>query len=66
LKEPLDIFNQKDKHSMMDGNVISLLNHGLNDFITELKSRKIVVNLRSSSGVDINAACGQLAVMKEK
>jgi len=66
LKEPLDIFNQKTKHSMMDGNVISLLNDGINDFITELKSRKIVVNLRSSSGVDINAACGQLAVMKEK
>ena len=66
LKEPLDIFNQKDKHLMMDGKVISLLNDGINDFITKLKSRKIVVNLRSSSGVDINAACGQLAVMKGK
>ena len=66
LKKPLDKFNKEGKNSLMNSNDISLLNDGINDFISALKSRKVVVNLRSSSGVDINAACGQLAVINEK
>ena len=64
LNKPLDIFNKLDKGKIDERNDISLLNLGLNDFIAKLKSKKITVNLRSSSGVDINAACGQLAVIK--
>ncbi len=56
LKKPLDIFNsRKDINKLLS-------NKRLFDFIAKLKNRKVVVNLRSSSGVDINAACGQLAV----
>ncbi len=56
LKKPLDIFNiKKDLNKLLS-------NQKLFDFIAKLKNRKVVVNLRSSSGVDINAACGQLAV----
>ncbi len=55
LAKPLDIFNKpKDINKLLS-------NKKLFDFIAELKNRKVVVNLRSSSGVDINAACGQLA-----
>ena len=60
LKAPLDIFNfdkEKDLNKL-------LLNKNLFDFIEKLKLNKVTVNLRSSSGVDINAACGQLAVIK--
>ncbi len=42
-----------------------LSNQKLNDLITSLKERGVVVNLRTSSGVDINAACGQLALAGE-
>ena len=34
----------------------------INNFTDTLRSFKVAVNLRTSSGVDINAACGQLAV----
>ena len=44
----------------------SLLIEKINHFIDKLRARDVVVNLRSSSGVDINAACGQLAVMDNK
>lgn len=47
-------------------NTNSLLIEKINDFICELRARDVVVNLRSSSGVDINAACGQLAVTENK
>ncbi|MBX7041771.1 MAG: 23S rRNA (adenine(2503)-C(2))-methyltransferase RlmN [Ignavibacteria bacterium] len=43
-----------------------LSNHRLNDLIASLRDQKVVVNLRNSSGVDINAACGQLALAGEK
>ncbi len=43
-----------------------LSNQKLNDLIASLKERGVVVNLRTSSGVDINAACGQLALAGEK
>ncbi|MDQ3022711.1 MAG: 23S rRNA (adenine(2503)-C(2))-methyltransferase RlmN [Bacteroidota bacterium] len=57
LRKPLDIFNkQKDINKLLS-------NKRLFDFISELKNRKVVVNLRSSSGIDINAACGQLSVI---
>lgn len=56
LKKPLDKFNdRKDIYNLLS-------NKKLFDFIANLKKRKVVVNLRSSSGIDINAACGQLAV----
>ena len=56
LAKPLESFNlKKDINNLLS-------NKKLFDFIARLKSRKVVVNLRNSSGVDINAACGQLAV----
>ncbi len=59
LNGPLQIFNGiQDKD-------ISLLKNKLNDFIEKLRENKVTVNLRSSSGVDINAACGQLAVLEQ-
>lgn len=61
LRKPLDIFNRREK----DINKL-LSNKKLFDFIARLKKEKVVVNLRSSSGVDINAACGQLAVGSNK
>lgn len=60
LNSPLDIFN-KDKDL---NNLLS--NKNLFQFIEKLKLSKVTVNLRSSSGVDINAACGQLAVIKSQ
>ncbi|MDQ3193890.1 MAG: radical SAM protein, partial [Bacteroidota bacterium] len=60
LKKPLDIYNDKKDINNL------LLNKKLNDFIARLKNEKVVVNLRTSSGVDINAACGQLAVIQDK
>ncbi|MFC2092451.1 23S rRNA (adenine(2503)-C(2))-methyltransferase RlmN [Bacteroidota bacterium] len=63
LNKPLDVFNKLDKGKIDERNEISLYNLGLNDFIEKLKSKKITVNLRSSSGIDINAACGQLVVI---
>lgn len=39
----------------------SLSKNNINDFITELRNKKVTVNIRPSSGLDINAACGQLA-----
>lgn len=56
LNKPLDIYNIKKDIKKL------LSNEKLFDFIARLKKEKAVVNLRSSSGVDINAACGQLAV----
>lgn len=56
LNKPLDIFNKKKDINKL------LSNKNLFHFIAELKKQKVVVNLRSSSGVDINAACGQLTV----
>ena len=56
LAKPLDIYNvKKDINNLLS-------NKKLFDFIATLKNLKVVVNLRTSSGVDINAACGQLAV----
>jgi len=60
LNKPLDIFNKKKDINKL------LSNQKLFDFIAELKKQKVVVNLRSSSGLDIQAACGQLAVMQQK
>jgi len=55
MKPPLDMLKYPEgKHN-------SLLINKLNYFINRLKSKKVVINLRTSSGVDINAACGQLA-----
>jgi 23S rRNA (adenine2503-C2)-methyltransferase len=52
LNEPLKKFNGKD---------FSLSKNKIIDFIDRLKKDGVIVNLRNSSGVDIYAACGQLA-----
>lgn len=52
LNEPLEKFNGKD---------FSLSKNKIFDFISKLKKNGVTVNLRNSSGVDIYAACGQLA-----
>jgi 23S rRNA (adenine2503-C2)-methyltransferase len=52
LNEPLKKFNGKE---------FSLSKNKIFDFIDELKKNGVIVNLRNSSGVDIYAACGQLA-----
>lgn len=59
LKTPLNIYNGSD----MD---ISLSNKKLIEFIAKLRDEKVVVNLRSSAGVDINAACGQLSISNQR
>jgi 23S rRNA (adenine2503-C2)-methyltransferase len=60
LRKPLNVFNEnKDTNKLLS-------NEKLFDFIAKLKNQKIVINVRSSSGVDINAACGQLAVIQSK
>lgn len=64
LGGPLAKFNNITEDSKVKTN--SLLIEKINHFIDELRARDVVVNLRSSSGVDINAACGQLAVMDNK
>jgi adenine C2-methylase RlmN of 23S rRNA A2503 and tRNA A37 len=60
LEKPLDVFNNKQDTKNL------LSNEKLNDFIDKLKNEKVIVNLRSSSGSDINAACGQLSVDQDK
>lgn len=52
LNKPLEKFNGKD---------FSLSKNKIFDFIERLKKNGVTVNLRNSSGVDIYAACGQLA-----
>jgi len=63
LSGPLNNLNKKIHTNIFDGSENSLSKNKLNDFITELRENKVIVNLRTSSGVDINAACGQLAVI---
>ncbi|MBS1515278.1 MAG: 23S rRNA (adenine(2503)-C(2))-methyltransferase RlmN [Bacteroidetes bacterium] len=58
LKTPLNIYNGSD----ID---ISLSNKKLFELIAKLRDEKVVVNLRSSAGVDINAACGQLTISNQ-
>lgn len=60
LNKPLDVFNNKQDTKNL------LSNKKLIDFIAKLKNEKVIVHLRSSSGVDINAACGQLSVIESK
>ena len=54
LNYPLDRYNKPENDNEIR---VKLM-----EFIKKLKSHKIVVNLRTSSGEDINAACGQLAI----
>lgn len=60
LQKPLDAFNNKQDTKKL------LSNKKLFDFIDKLKNEKVIVNLRSSSGSDINAACGQLSVDQQR
>ncbi len=40
-------------------------NDAFNEFVTFMKSKNLVVNVRRSRGQDIDAACGQLAGKKK-
>jgi 23S rRNA (adenine2503-C2)-methyltransferase len=63
LIEPLSSLNEKIYDKIIDGKEKSLSNSvNLYNFIENLRSEKVTVNLRTSSGLDIDAACGQLAV----
>lgn len=50
---------ETDKYLQAENN--SLLKNNINDFIAELRNNKVPVHVRSSNGIDIEAACGQLA-----
>ena len=52
MEEPLKKFSGKE---------FSLSKDKIFRFISRLKKEKVIVNLRNSAGVDIYAACGQLA-----
>lgn len=59
LSEPISYLNSfSDKQN-------SLSKRNINNFIAALRDRRVVVNLRKSSGEDINAACGQLAAIEK-
>lgn len=63
LIAPLSSLNEKIYDKIIDSKEKSLSNSiNLSNFIENLRSEKVTVNLRTSSGLDINAACGQLAV----
>lgn len=62
LNEPLQSLNNFSDNTNNLGIKNSLSNIKLFDFIEKLRAQKVIVNLRSSSGLDIYAACGQLAV----
>lgn len=57
LAEPLKRYSGKE---------FSLSKIKLFDFINRLKKNGVIVNLRNSAGVDIYAACGQLAGRNQK
>jgi 23S rRNA (adenine2503-C2)-methyltransferase len=70
LNEPLKKFNAFPTWTLgtrakkFSGRDFSLSKNKIFDFIDRLKENGVVVNLRNSSGVDIYAACGQLAGKK--
>ncbi|MCU0373558.1 MAG: hypothetical protein MUE56_10000 [Ignavibacteria bacterium] len=67
LIEPLEKLNLNSHKYAESGKEKSLLiSENLTQFISKLRNQKVTVNLRSSSGIDINAACGQLAVRNIK
>jgi len=63
LIKPISELNDKIHEEINDGKEKSLSNSkNLYNFTDTLRINKVTVNLRTSSGVDINAACGQLAI----
>ncbi len=63
LSAPLTELNKKVNAEIKHGKGKSLSNsNNLLNFTNSLRNYGTTVNLRTSSGVDINAACGQLAV----
>jgi 23S rRNA (adenine2503-C2)-methyltransferase len=63
LIEPLEKLNSKKLIPAESGKEKSLsISENLSQFTNSLRNQKVTVNLRSSSGIEINAACGQLAV----
>lgn len=63
LAEPLTELNEKVNSEIKHGKEKSLSNsNNLINFTESLRRSKVTVNIRTSSGVDINAACGQLAI----
>ncbi|MCG8411988.1 MAG: 23S rRNA (adenine(2503)-C(2))-methyltransferase RlmN [Bacteroidales bacterium] len=53
-------------NSTNDARFVRASNENFDQFVTFLKSRNMVVNVRRSRGMDIAAACGQLAGKKKK
>jgi len=67
LIEPLGKLNSANSTDDEKGKEKSLSNsENLTQFVEKLRYQKVTVNLRNSSGIDINAACGQLAVKNIK
>ena len=65
LTEPIKELNEKNQEKINLSKENSLSNSNkIYNFTEILRSKKVAVNIRASSGVDINAACGQLAVKK--
>lgn len=63
LNKPISELNDKIHEKINDGKDNSLFNSiKIYNFADTLRKNKVPVNLRTSSGLDINAACGQLAV----
>ncbi len=63
LAEPIKELNEKNHEKINLSKENSLLiSNKLYNFTDTLRSNRVTVNLRNSSGIDINAACGQLAV----
>lgn len=67
LIEPLEKLNlNRHKYAESGKEKSLLISENLTQFMSKLRNQKVTVNLRSSSGIDINAACGQLAVRNIK
>lgn len=63
LRKPENKFEEKLYNKLKEPNY-SLSNKNLNYFIERLRSEAVITNLRASNGLDISAACGQLALKK--
>ena len=60
-----DLKTKKIYSQIFSSQINSLSNEKIFYFIEELRENGVVVNLRSSNGIDIDAACGQLAAKME-
>ena len=60
-----DLKTKKIYSQIFSSQINSLSNEKIFYFIEELRENGVVVNLRSSNGIEIDAACGQLAAKME-